>query len=307
MIFSRKKAPPPPLIRHSWGSTSSAPSIVTSICWNSSSVVSGMPRLGRQFARVDGRRYAAGFSGRHPPAPPGNAPHKPRSSPCPGPRYPRRTRSACSPARRLLFRMLGSFHHPMSTTISNRWRQIGFPAICRRMPITSLRHFAARLGLLSIFLLKERNQRKKRIRQTGDLLFDDFFVDAVACFEILQPNGIGMRAKAADQRVHRKKFGKTEKSHPQLEVAGAAPRIVHAGAGAIPQTAPPERGLLLNIAIGASQKPPPRPPPQMQNFHRHAFVGESGGASGDPLHVGEGLERRCRRRTAIPRAADRLR
>ncbi len=44
-IFSRKKAPPPPLIRLRFGSTSSAPSIVISISGCSSNVVNGTPNL----------------------------------------------------------------------------------------------------------------------------------------------------------------------------------------------------------------------------------------------------------------------
>src|SRR4029079_12043283 len=43
-IFSRSSAPPPPLIKRSWSSISSAPSTVKSRRGVSSSVVSGMPR-----------------------------------------------------------------------------------------------------------------------------------------------------------------------------------------------------------------------------------------------------------------------
>src|ERR1700684_3115735 len=94
-----------------------------------------------------------------------------------------------------------------------------------------------------------------------------------------------MRTEAADQRINWIELRKPKESHPQLKVAGAAPRIIHAAARALPQAAAPERGLLLNVAIRARQKSPARPLPQPQSFHRHALVAESRWAPSDPLHL----------------------
>src|ERR1700679_1298885 len=92
-----------------------------------------------------------------------------------------------------------------------------------------------------------------------------------------------MRTEAADQRINRIELREAEESHPQLKVAGAAPRIINAAARALPQATAPERGLLLNVAICARQKSPARPLPQPQSFHRHALIAESRRAPSDPL------------------------
>src|ERR1700733_5432855 len=93
-----------------------------------------------------------------------------------------------------------------------------------------------------------------------------------------------MRTEAADQRINWIELRKAEEPHPQLKVAGTAPRIIHAATRALPQAAAPERGLLLNVAIRARQKSPARPVPQPQSFHRHALIAESRRAPSDPLH-----------------------
>ena len=58
-IFSRSSAPPPPLIRRSCGSTSSAPSMVTSIVLNFIQRGQRNPQAGGQFLGMNRSGYAA--------------------------------------------------------------------------------------------------------------------------------------------------------------------------------------------------------------------------------------------------------
>src|SRR5713226_109790 len=93
-----------------------------------------------------------------------------------------------------------------------------------------------------------------------------------------------MLAKAADQRIHRVHLCMTEKAHPQLEIARVAPCRIHVPARSLPQTAPPERGLLLNVPVGAAeQKAKARPAHQRIDPGHRALLVEHRAPPGDPL------------------------
>ena len=87
-IFSRSSAPPPPLIRLSAGSISSAPSTVRSSWSISSSVVSGMPHAQRLGAGRFRRRHADDLHARHGPFRRADRRNASRSSRC-------RARASC--------------------------------------------------------------------------------------------------------------------------------------------------------------------------------------------------------------------
>ena len=81
-----------------------------------------------------------------------------------------------------------------------------------------------------------------------------------------------------------------KEAHPQLEVRGNAPGIVHAGAGALPKRAPPERGLLLDVAVGSFEEAFAGPARNGAHSHSHALLAEEHRAAGNPLDLREVAE-----------------
>src|SRR5579862_7690374 len=112
----------------------------------------------------------------------------------------------------------------------------------------------------------------------------------MAFFQVPQAEGVGMRAETANECVDWIQLRVTEEPNPEFEVAGAASGVVDFSAGPVPQASPPERRFLLDVTIGSRQKRPARPLPQLQEFHRHSVVIESGGAAGNPLDFGKGAK-----------------
>src|SRR5262249_43684381 len=99
---------------------------------------------------------------------------------------------------------------------------------------------------------------------------------------------IGMLAKAANERIHGVEGGLAEKTSPQFEVAGPAPRTVNAAACAFPKAAAPIRRFLLNVAQGhTEQKAITRPEHERVGAGDFASFVQGRTATRDPLDPGE--------------------
>src|SRR5260370_13038901 len=114
---------------------------------------------------------------------------------------------------------------------------------------------------------------------------DDLVMNAMACFEVLQPKRIAMLAEAPDERVHRIKACMAKKPRPQFEIRSVAPRGIDAPARALPQPAPPERRFLLDVAIRARQKPDARPARRRPRPDPLPFFIAPARPPPDPLHL----------------------
>jgi hypothetical protein len=88
----------------------------------------------------------------------------------------------------------------------------------------------------------------------GEFGGDVLVVNPVVAFHVLKAQLTGMDPVATDEGVDGIKFCLAEEAEPEIEVAHDALRAVQPGAGLLPQTAAPERGFLLDVAIGASQE-----------------------------------------------------
>ena len=84
------------------------------------------------------------------------------------------------------------------------------------------------------------------------LRVNDFVVDSVTlAHTVLQAERIRMRAEPAKDSIYGIQFGVAEETYPKLEVAAVPSRCIDMTARSLPEAAPPERGLLLDVAICA--------------------------------------------------------
>ena len=97
-------------------------------------------------------------------------------------------------------------------------------------------------------------------------------------------------AEGADHAPGRVKPRVAEEPRPQLEVAGQPIPFVDLSPRALPQRAPPEGGLLLDVAVLTGQEPQPVPAPRGIGGYRGAIRGEVARLGRQPLHVLERAE-----------------
>src|SRR5258708_31280323 len=78
-----------------------------------------------------------------------------------------------------------------------------------------------------------------------------------------------------------------KKTRPKVKVPRSRVQRAQRTRRAIPKTTPPEGGFLLNVLVGASEKPVARPALQVQHSNCHPALAEPGGAAGDPFDFRE--------------------